>query len=492
MVTDEYQAGRIPSPSAPSYLRAPVARNDHAEWMVMGYAIVNPKSFAVLSSIVCAQDFADPFHGLAWEAIAKLQARGALSVMQLRVELGGVSQEQGRDVVAWLQGVIDESVTTRAGVEAAARAIRSCAVERRAQTFCEEFYQELCADPGNGEGHESRTRGAALVARFDQRWKEIPGEQSAEFLGASPIAQRVREATTQAVRVTSTGLPRLDAVLGGGLYGGKVYGFAGRMKGGKTMLLGTIAYNVGFGITDQERHVRAQSSAKAAYFSLEMGADENMQRLLARKMNINGELFRTEDRLEAWFQSRLEIAVKDFERSSLIFCDAPRMTLSDLEMKIGIAAMSKGIAGAFVDYQQLVTGKPPRASMAEHMDNVAQMLAEQAKAFGIWIVVAAQLNRTGEVRGSDGLLAACDALIAIHKVDPAFNGAPARAWLEMLASRYTPSRDVGSADHPAYEYDNDVGPHLRELEEGDMRGNIPPPTGPRQQQQPIYSKAGSN
>lgn len=486
---EEYQPGRIPSASAPGYLRAPAARNDMAEWMVMGYAIVNQQAFSMLSGIVSAPDFADEFHGLAWEAITRLQAQGRLSVMQLRVELGGVSQEQGRDVVEWLQGVVDASVTTRAGVEAAARAVRDCAVERRAQSFCEEFYQELCADPGKGEGHESRTRGAALVARFDQRWKEIPGEQAAEFLGASPIAQRVREATTQAVRVTSTGLPRLDAVLGGGLYGGKVYGFAGRMKGGKTMLLGTIAYNVGFGITDQESHTRAQNSAKAAYFSLEMGADENMQRLLARKMNINGEMFRTADRLEPWFQSRLEIAAKDFERSSLLFHDAPRMSLRDLEMKIGIAAMSKGIAGAFVDYQQLVTGKPPRASMAEHMDSVAQMLAEQAKTFGIWIVVAAQLNRTGEVRGSDGLLAACDALIAIHKVEPTFNGGPTCAWLEMLASRYTPSRDVGSADHPAYEYDNDVGPHLRELEEGDMRGYVPAPAGPRQPLTPMYSKA---
>ena len=42
----------------------------------------------------------------------------------------------------------------------------------------------------------------------------------------------------------STGLPQLDNSMGGGLFEGKMYGFSARKKGGKTLLAGTVSYNL--------------------------------------------------------------------------------------------------------------------------------------------------------------------------------------------------------------------------------------------------------
>jgi replicative DNA helicase len=121
--------------------------------------------------------------------------------------------------------------------------------------------------------------------------------------------------------------------------------------------------------------------------------------------------------------------------------------------------MSDRVQGVFVDYIQLLQGQPRGQNRAEFLDDAAQMMAGMARKYGLWIVAAAQLNQEGNVRGSEGLLNACDMALFQHKVET--NG-DARAWLEMRASRYTPAKDIGSEDVPPLLMDFRVGPHFRE------------------------------
>ena len=142
--------------------------------------------------------------------------------------------------------------------------------------------------------------------------------------------------------------------------------------------------------------------------------------------------------------------------------------MSDLKSTIARAGMSGKVDGVIVDYMQLVEGKGKNQSSSEHYDNVAQTLAEAVKRYPIWILSAAQLNRDGNIRGSDGLLMACDLAFSLNKKEGAvFHDGqknPDRAWLETMVSRYTPYLDIGSESAPGYEIDVGAGPIFRELD----------------------------
>ena len=75
-------------------------------------------------------------------------------------------------------------------------------------------------------------------------------------------------------------------------------------------------------------------------------------------------------------------------------------------------------------------------------------------------LTAAQINRQGETRGGDGLRMACDWYAHLH---PSEMGIPASdRWLEVLDSRYTLRRDLGTKDRPALTIDK-IGPTMIEL-----------------------------
>lgn len=128
--------------------------------------------------------------------------------------------------------------------------------------------------------------------------------------------------------------------------------------------------------------------------------------------------------------------------------------------------MSGAYDGIIIDYFQLVRKEDSRESDAAFGARCAQRIAQMVKKFpNIWVLTAAQLNRDGEVRGSDGLRMACDVLFMLETTefgDPE-GGTQIEAWLKMSASRYTPYRDIGSEQQPAYRLRKDIGPYYEEL-----------------------------
>jgi len=125
-------------------------------------------------------------------------------------------------------------------------------------------------------------------------------------------------------------------------------------------------------------------------------------------------------------------------------------------MVVNTAVMTLGIKGFFLDYLQLVKGCPRGMSEAKHLEDVAQWIADICKEHKIFAVYAAQLNREGEVRGSDGAIMAADAVYYLRK-----NQETHLAYMECRVSRYFESSDIGTEGCPALKMDMH-GPHYRE------------------------------
>lgn len=281
-----------------------------------------------------------------------------------------------------------------------------------------------------------------------------------DFIPAHQVGETVIANLDKNVPVFKTGFPRLDTSLGGGFYQGRYYGLGARMKSGKSLLMGTLAYNM-----------TTKNAARVLYLCLEMGAEETYQRILSMHMNTNSlDFSKPEKRNQVWFRTRVREANEAMKKAKLYFRSQPRMTIDDLKAAIARAGMSGKYDGIIVDYLQLVEGKQHGQSSAEHYDNVAQTLAEAVKRHPIWILSAAQLNKDGNIRGSEGLLNACDLAFSINKLEGALVSTPTgerknpdRAWLGTMVSRYTPYMDIGSEHSPSYEIDTERGPSFVEL-----------------------------
>jgi len=253
------------------------------------------------------------------------------------------------------------------------------------------------------------------------------------------------------VSCDKTGLTQLDKQLNGGLYPDTILSIGGRPANGKTMIACTISHNL------------ALQEIKHLYIAAEMGSRRIYERILARRMGVNAVAFKTK-RKDPKFVRKLFDAQKQSDEYS-IFRNAPGIDLVNLKRTIISGVRRHNIKGVFVDYIQLIRGKPPGESRVEHEENVMQTLEELKTRLNIWIVCLAQMNKDGGFRGGDPIKNASDDCYQAHKVnvDTESEG----IWFTCMKAREVIEADIGSKAHPALIIDK-VGPHVRDIHDEDI------------------------
>lgn len=245
------------------------------------------------------------------------------------------------------------------------------------------------------------------------------------------VTEEILEDMKKKHKPISTGLDKLDEAMGGGLHPGMSYGFAARKKVGKTVLASSISYNL------NERGV------PHLFIACEMGAKQIHQRNLARACDLYPSVFRnTEHQTPDKLKAIANYAVKS--NRCIHYMDAPGLTFDGLKQAVSVAISKHKISGFILDYWQLVGGKRKNQSTSEHLDEVAQWIADFCRKHEVWSVVMGQINQEGNTRGGEGMRLAFDQVYQIHREDVSQPG----AWLEMMDTRYTKWVNIGSKDYP--------------------------------------------
>lgn len=266
------------------------------------------------------------------------------------------------------------------------------------------------------------------------------------FRDEKEITESILQALKDTRRPYSTGLSKLDEAMDGGLYPGKSYGFAARKKVGKTILAGTISANL------------SEKGVKHLFICGEMSPEEIHQRTLARKLNSFTSAFRSDYGKSSEFHRKIATEAVTSQRNT-IYYNAPGLTFNELRSICLAAVTQKGITGIILDYWQLVGGKDGKRSTAEHLDEVAQWMADFGRKNGIWNITMAQINQEGNTRGGEGLRLAFDQVYQINREDLTAG----TAWIEMLDTRYTKWMNIGSKDTPGFIL-NEHGPFFEQAE----------------------------
>lgn len=261
------------------------------------------------------------------------------------------------------------------------------------------------------------------------------------------LGKEIFETLEEETSCFSTGISALDESMQGGLYTSKFYCIAAAEKVGKTITLGTISRNLSL------------ANINHMFLALEMGCKEILQRSLSVDIGVNPvAFFNKKQRSSPVFKQRLaDSLVKNKFCGYMV--DAPSVDFNRLVNLIVSSCRKYKLKGVILDYLQLVTGKFKNENDSDFQGRVAQKLAEICKKEDIFILTAAQLNREGQLYGSNGIKKAVDQLYFLHKAGSTEFDKNLR-YMTCEASRYTMQLDVGSKEMPVLEIDK-ISPILK-------------------------------
>lgn len=183
-----------------------------------------------------------------------------------------------------------------------------------------------------------------------------------------------------------TGFADLDNMTSG-LQGGDLIIIAGRPSMGKTAFcLNLIEYAA----------MHASDPIPSAIFSLEMGKEQLVQRLLCSVARIDASRVRTGKLVQSEFPTLLTAAGVIAE-APIYIDDTPAISVLELRAKARRLKAEKNIGLVVVDYLQLMTGKNTENRQQE-ISEISRSLKALAKELSVPVIALSQLNRSLESR----------------------------------------------------------------------------------------------
>ena len=182
-----------------------------------------------------------------------------------------------------------------------------------------------------------------------------------------------------------TGYPELDKMTAG-LQPEELIILAARPAVGKTAFALNIAQNIG---TRTDRSV--------AIFSLEMGAESLVNRMLCAEGTIEASHLRTGQLTEQEWHN-LIMAMGSLSNTSIFIDDTPGIKVSEIRARCRRLAQEKGNLGLIlIDYLQLIEGSG-RESRQQEVSEISRQLKKLAKELKVPVIALSQLSRSVEQR----------------------------------------------------------------------------------------------
>src|SRR5699024_2312150 len=162
---------------------------------------------------------------------------------------------------------------------------------------------------------------------------------------------------------------------------------AARPSVGKTAFALNIAQNVAIN-TDEN----------VAIFSLEMGADQLVSRMLCAEGNIDAQRLRT-GRLEPDDWSKLTMAMGSLSNAGIYIDDSPGIRVSEIRSKCRRLKQEHGLGMILIDYLQLIQGSGnSRENRQQEVSERARALKALARELNVPLIALSQLSRGVESR----------------------------------------------------------------------------------------------
>lgn len=353
------------------------------EEALIGSILINPEIIVDVMSFLTAEDFFIKRNAYIWEAFVHLDQSehyiDPLTVKETLESRGLLEEIGGIDYLIQLSNRVPSSVHA----VSYARTISDLKTRRRLRDAATEIaklaYQK---DKLLDKVIDDAGRMLSDVSQDRNKRDLVPIESIAR-----DFFQRVTIASAEKGDVggLKTGLRDLDAVLDG-LHPSDLIIVAGRPGMGKTGFMIGIAKHIGMALR-----------RSVAMFSLEMSADQLLQRMIAQETGIDSQKLRT-GRFSEQEAQLLTQSIINFEDVNIFIDDTPGITPLQMSAKCRRLKDEHSLDLVVVDYLQLMAGDRRNENRVQEVSYISRQLKIMARELGVPVLAAAQLSRAIELR----------------------------------------------------------------------------------------------
>lgn len=371
--------------STETELISPSLMSMQAEQSVIGALFLNQTYFPLAFSICLPEDMYSTQHQHIFKTMVTLNQKGRpIDLVTVTSELQDDKLLEEVGGVTYLTEIA-RSVPTVANVEHYARIVREKANLRKLYLAALRLPRLI----------EEEVDLAVAVETLEKTLQEVAvSSQSKGFRPTKDVLLNVYDSIEQNANNELgevTGLPSgfrdLDR-LTRGLQKSDLIIVAARPSVGKTAFALNVAQKAADETTDP-----------IAIFSLEMSAEQLLQRMICAEGNIEAERLRT-GKLQADDWLKLTNSIASLSKKPIFIDDTPGITVSDIKAKAMRLMNEHGgrLGAILIDYLQLVRLRTKTGNRQEEVSEISRTLKSIARELDVPIIALSQLSRSVEQR----------------------------------------------------------------------------------------------
>lgn len=364
--------------------------NLDAEKAVLGALLTNGSNMGAVvdtvTSILKSEDFYRDAHRIIYDAILEIvHANKTADFITVGEEL---DRRKRLDVVgglAYITSLANESVSYN--------------VEEHAKIISEKAQLRRLIDAGNkivGMTYAGEDEPTAILNKAEQMVLDVSGQTQSESsfaaIGEVVLSNLDKLNALQqhdgAITGVPTGFKDVDHIFNG-LQKSDLILVAARPAMGKTAFTLNIAQNVTM-LYDKT----------VAFFSLEMGKEQLVGRILSSVAGVSSEKLRRANMDPADWEKVIAAADR-MSKSKLFIDDTPGLTVQDMRSKLRRLKVEHGLDLVIVDYIQLMQGRNAGKGSENRQQEVSEIsrnLKLIAREFNVPVIALSQLSRSVESR----------------------------------------------------------------------------------------------
>lgn len=357
--------------------------NNEAEQSVIGAIFLEPLALITAAEVLVPEDFYRVAHQKIFDTMQTLNDKGQpIDVVTVTEELAAKKELEDVGGISYLTEIAN-SVPTAANIVHYAKIVEEKALLRRLIRVATTIVED---------GYTREDEVEALLSEAEKSMMEVSNRKNAgDFKHIKDVLvetyDNIELLHTQQGEVTgiSSGFTDLDK-LTAGFQRNDLIIVAARPSVGKTAFALNVAQNA------------ATSGENVAIFSLEMGADQLVMRMLCAEGNIDAQVMRTGS-LQAEDWRKLTMAMGSLSNAGIYIDDSSGIRVNEIRSKCRRLQQEHGLDMVIIDYMQLIQGSgKPGENRQQEVSEISRSLKGLARELKIPVIALSQLSRGVEQR----------------------------------------------------------------------------------------------
>ncbi|MGN1401162.1 MAG: replicative DNA helicase [Bacillus sp. (in: firmicutes)] len=359
-------------------------QNIEAEQAVLGAIFLQPSALIVASELLIPEDFYRLSHQKIYEVMLRLNDEGkAVDLVTVTEELAATKSLEDVGGVSYLSELAD-SAPTAANIEYYSKIVEEKSLLRRTIQVATKIVQD---------GYSREDEVEAYIGEAEKSIMEVAQRKNAgAFQNIKDVLvtayDNIEELANRTEDITGipTGFVELDRMTAGFQRNDLII-VAARPSVGKTAFALNIAQNVA-----------TKTDENVAIFSLEMGAEQLVMRMLCAEGNINAQSLRTGTLTdEDW--RKLTMAMGSLSNAGIYIDDTPGVRIGDIRSKCRRLKQESGLGMVLIDYLQLIQGNGRSGeNRQQEVSEISRSLKALARELQVPVIALSQLSRGVEQR----------------------------------------------------------------------------------------------